>query len=161
MALIHEKLYHSDNLSRIQFDEYIKSLTESILQTYRVDHQVALVIDISRSIHFGLETAVPCGLIINELVSNALQHAFPDGREGRVLINLKPGEESGTYELTVADNGIGCHGLNGDTDFETLGMQLIHDLTHQLDGTVGFEVREGTVCTVVFREPHYKPRLLQ
>jgi len=160
MALIHEKLYHSDNLSRIQFDEYIKSLTESLLQMYRIDH-IALVIDISRCIHFGLETAVPCGLIINELVSNALRHAFPGGREGRVLIRLRPGEESGTYELTVADDGIGYHDATGDKGFETLGMQLLHDLAHQLDGRVGFEVREGTVCTVVFRELHYKPRLFQ
>src|SRR5262249_28187057 len=135
MAIIHEKMYQSKDLARIDFADYVRNLAASLCRTYRVQQNaVALTVDVA-DVHLTVDTAIPCGLIINELVSNSLKHAFPDGRTGEIAINLRP-SGSDRYVLTVRDNGIG---FPQDIDLDnstSLGLQIVTALTKQLDGAV-------------------------
>jgi two-component sensor histidine kinase len=128
MALIHEKLYQSKDLSRIDLADYIRRLVDTLFRSYGVDSEsVTLKIEISNA-PLAVDTAVPCGLIISELVSNSLKYAFPKGRRGEVRINLCSPEDR-KIALTVGDNGIG---FPEDLDFrntESLGLQLVSTLT--------------------------------
>jgi len=133
MALIHEKLYRSGDLSRIRFAEYIEELTSNIFVSYGVNsNQIRLNINVGE-VFFDVNTAIPCGLIINELVSNSIKHAFTDGRKGEINIELRP-ENMEKYLMTINDNG---RGFPPDLDFrnsETLGLKLVITLTKQLNG---------------------------
>jgi PAS domain S-box-containing protein len=150
MALVHEALYQSDDFSRIDFADYVHRLTTSLFHSYRPDATpIVLAVDVEE-IFLTVDTAIPCGLIINELVSNALKYAFHGRERGRVDIRLaRDGEH---YRLTVADDGIG---LPGDIDPETtesLGLQLVNTLTRQLGGTLAVTRGDGTEFTVGFVE---------
>jgi PAS domain S-box-containing protein len=138
MALIHERLYQSDSLMNIEFKEYVEHLVHDLYRSYAPPGtQIKFSIDIAE-IQLGLDTAIPCGLIINELVSNAIKHAFPDGT-GQVLIQLQCYREH-EYEFVVADNGCG---MQEDFDIEhrnSLGLQLVKGLVEeQLEGTFGLQ----------------------
>jgi two-component sensor histidine kinase len=145
MALIHEHLYQSENLSEIDFRQYAISLVRNIMNMYssnRIDTRVnvdGLKLDIDR--------AIPCGLIINELVSNCVKHAFPDRRRGRIDVNMKE-LACGGYELVVADDGVGC--VEETWKCETLGMRLIRSLITQLRGSIQVESSAGTRVTIRF-----------
>jgi PAS domain S-box-containing protein len=157
IALIHEKLYGSADLERLDFAEYVRDLLSDLLHTYRVaEERIAFHTDIGE-IRFGIDTAIPCGLIITELVTNALTHAFPDGSRGDVWISLNSSEAQ-TYVLSVRDNGVG---LPADLDWrrsKSLGLKLVSDLTKQLEGTIRAVSAEGTAFTIAFRELRYKER---
>ncbi len=131
MALIHEKLYRSANLSEIDFGEYLRSLVDSLVRSYatggRVDVDVAV-----QNAPLGIDSAIPCGLIVNELVSNALKHAFPGNRAG--LIRICFARENGFYHLQVADNGVGFPPGLCFRESPSLGLQLVTTLEQQLDG---------------------------
>ena len=135
MALIHEKLYQSKDLNKIEFSEYIKSLTRDLFTSYNVDpERINLTYDLD-GIYFEIDTAILCGLIINELVSNSLKHAFPFGKKGNVFIILKE-KDINSYELVLKDDGIG---FPDDIDFrktDSLGLQLVTTLTEQLGGKI-------------------------
>ena len=157
MALIHEKLYRSEDLANINFKEYIKSLTNYLLQTYGTsDMPIDLKINVEE-ISLTIETAIPCGLIINELVSNSLKYAFPEGREGEISIEFFPNDgnvitegDDHTYTLKVGDNGIG---FPEDLDFrntQSLGLQLVNNLTNQLDGAIELDRNGGTLFKITF-----------
>ena len=157
MALIHEKLYRSEDFANINFAEYIKSLTTHLLQTYRTKGSpINLKINVEE-ISLTIETAIPCGLIINELVSNSLKYAFPEGREGEINIeffpndgNVIPEGDDLKYTLKVSDNGIG---FPEDLDFrntQSLGLQLVNNLTNQLDGTIVLGRTGGTTFSITF-----------
>jgi two-component sensor histidine kinase len=159
MALIHEKLYRSTDLSNIDFHDYVTSLANDLFKFYVIDtRKITLNLDISE-IAFEIDTAIPCGLLINELLSNALKHAFPDGREGEISISLKKkGSEGGLeYELTAKDNGVG---IPEDLDIATtnsLGLQLISSLAeHQLQGKMDLQRTGGTAFHISFKELKYK-----
>lgn len=159
MALIHEKLYTSRDLAKIDFCDYIKNLTNDLLTCYGVDAgKIALKIDI-QDVLLGVDSAIPCGLILNEIVSNSLKHAFPDGREGEIKIALRPIEEN-EMELIVSDNGIG---IPKDLDFrntESLGLQLITTLAEdQIHGKIELNRAEGTEFHIRFKEIKYKQRI--
>jgi len=134
MSLIHEKLYQSADLSRIAFEDYVDSLTRHLYTTYGVStERIQLLININE-IKLGVDKAIPCGLIINELVSNSLKYAFPEGKTGTIKIELVKKEE--LYTLKIIDDG---KGLPKDFELEkstTLGMQLIKSLTDQLHGKI-------------------------
>jgi two-component sensor histidine kinase len=140
MALIHEKLYRSEDMAKVDFGDYLRNLTSHLVRSYRAEsNQVRLCVT-ADDVPLTIEKAVPCGLITNELISNALKHAFPSGRDGEIHVTLRT-EDDQRLTLSVADNGVG---LPADTDFdaaETLGLQLIKVLTNQLGGTV--EVHSG------------------
>jgi|GEM_PF-3399037 len=149
MALIHEKLYRSDDLSRIDFREYLNTLTAGIVQTYQ---SFSVPIDLRLSgenVFLPVDSAVPCGLIVNELVSNALKHAFPDGRAGQIRVDLRQ-NNSREIRLAVSDNGIGLPETVDFRNTESLGMQLVNALVAQLGGMLDLKVDGGTMFEITF-----------
>ncbi len=135
MALIHEKLYQSSDLSRIDFASYLRSLGVYLSQFYKIDAaRVRLEAELEE-VNLDIKSAVPCGLLFSELVSNSFKHAFPDGRRGTVSIRLRQ-EKDGTVDLRIADDGVG---LPLGLDFahtESLGLQIVNTLIGQIDGTI-------------------------
>jgi two-component sensor histidine kinase len=103
----------------------------------------------------SIDTAVPCGLLVNELISNSLEHAFPNGRNGEIRVDLCRVEED-RFVLTVSDNGIGFVPDPEAVETETLGLQLVYTLTNQIDGTVQYHSQDGTTVRVTFSELAYK-----
>lgn len=151
MAFIHEGLYRSERLSDVDFAGYVRSLTGSLFRSYGISsNAVSLKINAGKSV-LGIDTAVPCGLIINELVSNSLKHAFPKGRKGEIFIDLH-WQGGNRFVLVVGDNGVG---FPEDVDFrntESLGLQLVCTLTNQMDGTIELDRRGGTKLTIAFTD---------
>lgn len=135
MALIHEKLYQSKDLYKIEFSEYIKSLAKDLFSSYNVDNERIKLKSEMEGIFFEIDTAILCGLIINELVSNSLKHAFPGRRNGEIDIILNKGSE-GNYTLIVKDNGVGFPPAINFRKTDSLGLQLVNTLTEQLGGTI-------------------------
>jgi PAS domain S-box-containing protein len=151
MALVHEKLYQSSDLSRIDFSDYIRSLASLLFRSFGVDRErIALKIE-GDHIFLSVETAVPCGLIVNELLSNCIKHAFPEGSEGEVVVGIH-GSEPGGYVISVKDTGVG---LPKDLDLEqteTLGLQLVRTLAGQLRAEVNALREGGTEFRIRFME---------
>ena len=158
MALVHEKLYQTRDLSRIDFSDYVKSLTSFLFKTYKTDEtRIALKLDLDK-VFLDINAAVPCGLILNELVLNALKHAFPDERKGKVTVELRE-SEAGTVRLTVRDDGVGFPEGIDIAQADTMGLQIVSLLTEQLDGRVEVKRDGGTAFSVSFKVPHYAPRV--
>jgi PAS domain S-box-containing protein len=151
MALIHERLYQSSDLSRIEFSQYVRNLAIHLFHSYQVDSsRIRLTMD-SEEVFLNINTAIPCGLIVNELVSNALKHAFPDARSGEVAVELHRILGDG-FMLRVRDDGVGFpEGLDFHRT-ETLGMQIIVTLVSQIDGRLDLQRRGGTSFTLEFNE---------
>jgi PAS domain S-box-containing protein len=148
MALVHETLYRSNDFSRIKFSEYVKSMTRHILRSHSSAGPVEIDYDLD-DVFLGLTSAIPCALILNELVTNALKHAFPDGRTGRIGIFLKP-LRGGGHELKVMDDGIGLpHHLDVETT-PTMGLSLVRILTSQLAGKLKVTRAGGTSFLIRF-----------
>lgn len=148
MALIHEKLYQSENFSRVNFAEYTRSLADFLFRSYNVcPGNIRLDLQVE-DLAINIDRAIPCGLIINELVSNSLKHAFPGDRRG--VISIRMGRRSDRYELTVSDDGIGFPPEIDYRDTKSLGMQLISTLAAQLEGTVELDAGSGTRFTISF-----------
>ena len=149
MALVHEKLYHAESFASISFGDYIDSLTQYLFSTFVKDPDLILFTIDAGDFSLGIDEAIPCGLIVNELVSNSLKHAFPDGRKGEISVRCRT-EEDGRVALTVSDNGVG---LPPDLDFrntETLGLQLVTMLVKQLRGDIELD-GAGTTFVIRFR----------
>ena len=149
MALIHEKLYQSKELNKIEFTEYINSLTKDLFNSYNIDKDRIKLKSDFEGIYFEIDTAILCGLIINELVSNSLKHAFPEGKKGEVFIGIRKIEER-KYRLTLKDNGIG---FPQNLDFrktEFLGLQLVTTLTAQLGGEIELNRNGYTEFKIIF-----------
>lgn len=159
MALIHEQFYQSKDFANIDFGEYIKSLTNALFTSHGIDkNKIKLNIEI-RDVSFDLENAIPCGLIINELVSNSLKYAFPQGREGKISIALRSFNEDG-LELTVNDDGVGIPEDLDIRNTESMGLNLVTILAEgQLDGKIDLDRTEGTQFRIKFKRAEYKPRI--
>ena len=158
MALIHEKLYQSDSLSRITMKGYLGTLTGELLRLHSGRDRPATVDIHAEQVQLGLDTAMPCGLIINELASNSLKYAFPEGRAGKILISLAQISE-GAYRLIVWDNGVGIPPEFNIAESKSLGLRLVRMLVDQLNGTLEFKNGEGTRVEVTFKESHYRKRV--
>lgn len=155
MAMIHEMIYKSKDLSHINFSEYIRNLISNIFQSYGANSSITSVKNIEQ-IYLNIETAVPLGLIISELISNSLKYAFPEDKKGEILVSLTKDEK---FELTISDNGIG---LPEEIDFNTestLGLKLVRSLINQVDGTIQLDRTKGTKYTITFHELTYKKRI--
>ncbi len=149
MALVHEKLYQSRGLARIHFAEYIQSLADYLFQSYRVNSNVIkLNINICE-VSVGINTAIPCGLIVNELVTNSLKHAFPDGREGEIHVEFHSDDDN-KFTLLVSDNGVGFPQDADYRDMESLGLQLVNTLANQLEATIELDRSSGTAFKITF-----------
>ncbi len=165
MALIHEELYKGNELDTLDFAAYLQKLTADLFGSYNLSDDISLKLDLEE-IHLGMDTAIPLGIIVNELISNSLKHAFPAGRAGEIHINLYkkeslaanydiPGpsckEKKGFhYVLTVEDNG---KGISEDIEFQnadSLGLQLVNILVEQIDGCIELKRNHGTKFTIWF-----------
>ncbi|MGQ9671912.1 MAG: PAS domain S-box protein [Candidatus Aminicenantales bacterium] len=157
MALVHEKLYQSQDLSRINFADYIRNLSIHLFHVHQVDSSRVQLKQELEDIQLDINTAIPCGLILNELVSNCLKHAFSDGRSGEVRIQLKR-QDGENLLLVVSDNGVG---LPESLDIEktsTLGLQILTLLVKQLDAVLELRRQPGTEFRILFRELKYAQR---
>jgi two-component sensor histidine kinase/PAS domain-containing protein len=147
MALIHEKLYQSGTLSRISFGEYVRDLADFILRSYGQGKHVQVDVDFA-DIWLDINAAVPCGLILNELLTNCMKYAFEGRDGGRVVVSMA--HEPGKYVLVVKDDGVGIKGSVNLARADTLGLSLVHALAGQLDGEVEANVDNGTTFRITF-----------
>ena len=159
MALVHEKLYQSKDLSNLNLKDYIGDLANALLGSYQLSgDRITLKLDVE-PISVSIDTATPCGLIINELMSNSLKHAFPGDRRGEVSLVLHQSEK-GEIDMRFSDNGIG---LPKGFDFKntrSLGLTLVRNLSvKQLEGTVEVTTEHPTEFHIKFREPLYTQRV--
>ena len=156
LAIIHEKLYRSADFANINFEEYIESLVNYLLSYYSAD-SIEVIIDVKKDIILNIDTAVPCGLIINELVTNAIKHAFNESKSGQINITLQ--SDNGCFTLIVSDNG---EGIPPEVDLDNpqkLGLQLVKSLTDQLEGKIEYNGSKNTEFKIQFRELIYKDRM--
>lgn len=149
MALVHEKLYQSKNLSSISLGAYIDDLCRQLGNAAAAASR-GIVIDTSAvPVEVSLQTAVPLGLILNELVANCLRHAFPDARRGHISVRLQEAGDA-RLQLSVADDGVGMPAGSDPTYSQTLGLKLVHALAGQLDGNFSIESGAGTTARLAF-----------
>jgi two-component sensor histidine kinase len=138
MALVHEMLYRSSNLAEVDFADYVRELSTQLVRSYGTSAKAVefrLNVD---PVALGIDRAIPCGIILNELVSNALKYGFPNGRRGAVYVDVKSGPNR-TLRMVVGDNGVGLpEGFNLD-EAESLGLKLVRMLTYQLQGELRVE----------------------
>ncbi|MBN1348475.1 PAS domain S-box protein [candidate division KSB1 bacterium] len=151
MALVHERLYQAQDLSRIDFSEYIRSLTNGLLRAYRLKAgDVAIKVD-AESVLLPIDVSIPCGLIINELVTNALKYAFVEKQRGHIYVALRKFDEN-TIDLIVSDNGIGIPEGIDIRKTETLGLNLVTNLVEgQLRGSIQLDRSSGTSFLIKFK----------
>jgi len=151
MALVHETLYKFNDFAKINFTEYIENLTGYLFSIYGVDVETINLKLYLDEVAFKIDTAIPCGLIINELVSNALKHAFLNQAKGTIYITLHFDEDN-SYTLIVRDNGIGLPPNWESKTVNSLGLKLVEILANQLEGTLQVNSRCGTEFSLKFRE---------
>ncbi len=154
MAYIHEDLYQTSHLAYVDLNLYMRKLVQNLLDLYSMGKQVTTSYQIDSS-HIGLDTAIPCGLIVNELVSNSLKYAFPDKRAGTIAVRFfhdKSLRRSNQYTLEVEDNGIGFtdSGKQQEESSRKLGFQLVQILAKQLNGTVQIDRTSGVRISITF-----------
>ena len=153
MALIHERLYQSTDLKRIDFGDYIGTLANDLYHTYVMDTRlIKLNIDVD-DIRLDINTSIPLGLILNELVTNSLKHAFSQGESGEIDINFHIHDKK--YFLEVKDNGIGFPNDISYENTESLGLRLVTSLTEQIDGVIEFNNTSGTSFKIIFKEEKF------
>ena len=149
MAIIHEKLYGSNNLKKINFGDYIRDFTGELFKTYSTRPGLKLKMEVE-DLMLDINTSIPLGLIVNELVSNSLKYAFTDD-EGTVTVKFH--REDDLYTLTVEDNGMGMP--DNFQEKESLGLNLVKSLTKQLDGELELDREHGTCFQIRFREAEF------
>jgi two-component sensor histidine kinase len=150
MALVHEKLYQSADLCYIDMVDYLSKLGPRLFQASQISlEKVKLKLDVE-TIRVGIDRAIPLGLILNELITNALKHAFSDGREGQIRVWLA--QDEGMIRLTVGNNGVGFPETVNFRKSESMGFQIITALVEQLGGTIELNREGGTEFKITFPE---------
>jgi two-component sensor histidine kinase len=158
LSLVHEKLYRSADLTRIDLAGYIESLADHLFHVYVVDpSKVRLETDFE-DVSLDINSAIPCGLILNEMISNALKHAFPDGRKGALTVRMKRTSDD-FVELQVSDDGIGLPAAFDFDNPKSFGFQIMKLLVEQLEADFTIDRTRGTTFVMKFRELKYKPRI--
>lgn len=154
MAIVHEKLYQSKNISKIDFADYIHDLVNSLFYNYNIQpEKISIEIDIE-NIYFDVDTCIPCGLIVNELLTNCVKHAFPNDKKGHIYIGLHYND--GNYTLNVGDDGVGFPESMDYKNTDTLGLQLVTNLVNQLDGSLEILNNIGTTFKIEFNNLPYE-----
>ncbi len=156
MAMVHEMLYQSPDIGYINVSHYIERLTTNLYYSYRKPH-LSMPSVYAENISLNIDTSIPLGLIISELVSNSLKYAFPDEQTGEITVKLHLNE--GEYVLIISDNGVG---IPEDLDYEntsSLGLKLVKSLVEQIDGKIELDRRGGSKFTIRFRELDYGDRM--
>jgi two-component sensor histidine kinase len=147
MALVHDKLHHSSSHVSIDFAEYIRTMAAQLMRSYGKGG-VAFSLNVE-PIQLGIDSAIPCGLLLNELLSNAVRHAFPEGRNGTISIGLTHIHDNKVM-LRVADDGVGLPAGMDWRHAATMGMMLIVGLSQQLSGTLDLTTTHGSTFTIIF-----------
>jgi len=151
MALVHERIYRSHNIAEINLKDYLKYLTKQILQFYNIQHhQIGISVTMDE-ILADIDTVIPVGLILNELVSNSLKHAFSDGRKGTISIEGTP-QDANSLRFIYHDNGVGLPAGFDWKNTESLGLRLVNSLVDQLDGTIESSSGEGTTFIITIQQ---------
>tara|TARA_R110001592_G_scaffold68674_2_gene210613 strand:+ start:3859 stop:6876 length:3018 start_codon:yes stop_codon:yes gene_type:complete len=149
MALIHEKMYQTGDLAHIDFQDYILALTDDLISTYSINTDIFLDIKIDE-VKFDIDTIIPIGLLLNEIISNTLKYAFIDRPKGRIIIHLTQ-IDNNSFTLIAGDDGIGMDAHILDQEDVSLGMELIKIFVEQLDGTIKRLEKKGTVYQIDFK----------
>jgi len=151
MSLVHEKLCQSDNLARINYQIYLKELLSNIIQSYSLTERGISVETEMKPVFFPIDIAIPCGMIITELVSNAAKYAFPNNINGeiKIIIENKGNKE---WKLTIKDNGIGFPKSFSMENTETLGLKLVDSLVEQVNGSIEYKNKKGVSVIILFNE---------
>ena len=160
MALIHEQLYGAKDVSHVNISAYIEALISHLQQSYFLQKHIHLAIQ-AENIYFNIETAIPCGLIINELVTNALKYAFPIDRyypHKQITVTFTRIDVQ-KFSLTISDNGVGIETYLDIENSETLGLSLVWMLTQQLEGEILIKNQQGTQFIIIFSELDYNQRV--
>lgn len=153
MALIHDKLYNSQDLKNIDFANYLRNLTQNLFYSYIGSSQsIKLNLNIEET-QLDIDTAVPLGLMVNELITNCIKYAFPDGNRGE--INLEFYSENEEYVLGISDNGVGIPDDYDLYNSDTLGLQIVTRLANQIKGELEIDTSNGTQFRLTFREQNY------
>ncbi|MCB9334736.1 MAG: hypothetical protein H6586_01190 [Flavobacteriales bacterium] len=148
MALIHEKMYQTGDLAHIDFQDYIMALTNDLISTYSINCDIFLDIKIDE-VKFDIDTIIPLGLLLNEIISNTLKYAFVGRKKGQITIHLHQNEDN-SFELIAGDNGIGME-ITLEEESNSLGLELIKIFTEQLDGEIEILDKEGTLYKINFK----------
>jgi two-component sensor histidine kinase len=156
ISFVHEKLYQSANLSRIDLGVYIQSLAVQLVHFYRPQPGLIRLETDLDEVTLSITSAVPCGLLLNELISNALKHAFAADQAGIIWLGVKRGPD-GAIIVRVADDGVGFPGGLDFRQAESLGLQIVNLLVGQLGGTIELDRTNGTAFTLTFREAESAP----
>ena len=155
IALVHEKLYRSPDLARIDSGEYIRDLVAQLFRLHQARSSTAVLEMSIDDVPLDLDMAIPCGLIINELVSNALKHAFPEDGGGKIGVGLHLQDD--WLVLTVSDTGVGLSDDLDHQEAQSLGLQLVDTLVEQLDGTTEVDSgKGGTTFRITFAQPQQR-----
>ncbi len=150
IALIHEKLYRSEDMTRINFKDYVQALVFSLFNAFEAkesDIQIKVKV---KDVFLDINTAIPLGQIINELISNAIMHAFPGKRKGQICLDMHA-ENKDQYILIISDNGVGIKENANFKNPHTLGFQLVNDLVDQVSGSIELDGRDGTSFRIIFK----------
>jgi two-component sensor histidine kinase len=150
MALIHERLYLSTDLKLIDFGDYLQTLSAELLHTYATQKEIIELEMNVENIKMDINHAIPLGLISNELITNCFKHAFPNGRNGKVQIDLR--KNGGLCEMIVRDNGVGFPEEIDFRNTNSLGLQMINSLTKQIDGSIDLDNNPGTEFKITFKD---------
>jgi two-component sensor histidine kinase len=159
MSIIHEELYNSKNMETINFASYLKKLTDDLFKSYKVgSSEIQLILDVE-DIFFEMDNAIPLGIIVNELISNSLKYAFPEGRNGKIHVKLYRDVNNKKkiltslcrhYTLVVEDNGVGLPDSINFRNTSSLGLQLVNTLVDQINGEIELKNESGTKYTIQF-----------
>ena len=148
MAFIHESLYQTKNFESVNFSEYVTTLSKNLVHTYSINtKKIKLILTLDK-LMLSLDASIPCGLIINEIISNSLKYAFPDNRDGIIFVTLRVIKNK--VNIEVGDNGIGIPESVDVKNTQTLGLQLVDTLVEQLNGTFKLIRKNGTIFSIEF-----------
>ena len=148
MALVHEGLYRSNDMSKVQIRDYVSILVPRLAAAYCCGRNINCVVDVQENMSLVIDQAIPLGLILNELVTNAVKHAFGDRGQGNITVSIR--RVDAVVEAGVMDNGVGLPEDFDVKDSPTLGLQLVVQLTRQLRGALLIGKESGTSFTVTF-----------
>ena len=149
MALIHDKIFRSKRMSEVDFGNYINSLIFELSNFYKIDPQRIRIHQTIEDFRLDISKAIPCGLIVNELITNAIKYAFPDKREGDILVSARPFGEN-KAKIQIRDSGIGVAPDLVFEETQSMGLRIVRILTEQLGGTIEISHKQGTSFTLIF-----------
>jgi two-component system, sensor histidine kinase PdtaS len=158
MSFAHQKLYQSKNFSEVDFCDYLKKIISQITHIFGTESKNIRIKVNCENAMLGIETIIPCGMLVNEIITNSVKHAFPGNKRGEIKVTFRKADGD-KYRLTVSDNGVGIPGGVDIADAKTLGLQLIETLAKQLEAKTELHGKNGTEYRITFKPVAYKKRV--